>query len=63
MITVADLIERLGDSLELEVFAGGNSLDREITVPEISSPGLVLAGFVERFVRIRFLAIGETELA
>jgi HPr kinase/phosphorylase len=63
VITVADLVERLGDLLELEVVAGGNSLDREITVPEISSPGLVLAGFVERFVSKRLHALGETELA
>ena len=38
-------------------------MDREITVPEVSSPGLVLAGFTQRFQSQRLHALGETELA
>ncbi len=63
MTTVADLLESLGDTLQLEVMTEDLSLDREITVPEITSPGLVLAGFVERFVSKRLHALGETEMA
>lgn len=37
-------------------------MDREITVPEVSSPGLVLAGFTQRFQSQRLHALGETEL-
>lgn len=63
MVTVADLLDRLKEPLHLEVMTGDVSLDREITVAEISSPGLVLAGFVERFVSKRLHALGETEMA
>jgi HPr kinase/phosphorylase len=63
VITISDLLERLAETLAIEVIAGKNFLDRKITVPEISSPGLVLAGFVERFVSKRLHALGETEMA
>ena len=38
-------------------------LDRPITVPEISSPGLVLSGFTARFAGKRMHVLGETEIA
>lgn len=62
-ITVRDLVERKGDSLQLEVLSGEEGLDRKITVPEVSSPGLVLAGFTSRFNSKRLHALGETEIA
>jgi HPr kinase/phosphorylase len=61
-LTVRDLFERKGDSLRLEVLAGEEGLDREITVPDVSSPGLVFAGFTERFSSERLPALGETEI-
>jgi HPr kinase/phosphorylase len=61
-LTVRDLIERKGDSLQLELLAGAEGLDREIKVAEISSPGLVLAGFTARFASERLHVLGETEI-
>jgi HPr kinase/phosphorylase len=62
-LTIRELIERKGDPLQLEIIAGEDGLDREITVPEVSSPGLVLAGFTQRFAANRLHALGETEIA
>jgi len=45
------------------VLAGEDGLDRAVTVPEVSSPGLVLAGFTARFASKRLHALGETEIA
>jgi HPr kinase/phosphorylase len=62
-LTVRELIERKGDSLELEIVAGEDGLDREVRVPEVSSPGLVFAGFTQRFAADRLHVLGETEIA
>ena len=62
-LTVRDLVEAKALSLELEVVCGEEGLDRPITVPEVSSPGLVLAGFTRRFQSKRLHALGETEVA
>jgi HPr kinase/phosphorylase len=61
-ITVRDLVDAKAASLQLEVLSGEAGMDREITVPEVSSPGLVLAGFTQRFQSQRLHALGETEL-
>lgn len=62
-LTIRDLIERKGDSLQLEVLAGEEGLDNKVRVPEVSSPGLVFAGFTQRFDSKRLHALGETEIA
>jgi HPr kinase/phosphorylase len=62
-LTVRDLIARKGEPLRLEVLAGEQGLDRHITLPAVSSPGLVLAGYTERFSRRRLYALGETEIS
>jgi HPr kinase/phosphorylase len=62
-LTVRDLLERKGDSLQLQVLAGEEGLDRKILVPEVSSPGLVFAGFTARFATERLHVLGETEIA
>ena len=62
-LSVRDLIARKGRSLQLEVLTGEVGLDRVITVPEVSSPGLVLAGFTERFMSHRLHVLGETEIS
>ena len=62
-LTVRDLISRKGRSLQLEALTGDMGLDRQITLPEVSSPGLVLAGFTTRFTAKRMHALGETEIA
>jgi len=59
---VRDLLERKGDPLQLEALTGEVGLDREIPTSEASSPGLVLAGYTQRFAAHRLHVLGETEV-
>jgi len=59
---VRDLLERKGDPLQLETLTGDVGLDRLIPTPEASSPGLVLAGYTQRFAAHRIHILGETEI-
>ena len=61
-LTVGRMLERMRDVLQLvhEVPTGG--LDRPITSAHVSSPGLALAGFTERFASHRLQVLGETEI-
>jgi HPr kinase/phosphorylase len=61
-LTVGRLVDRLRDVLALEEL-GADGLDREIVSPNVSSPGLVLAGYVERFPAHRIQVFGETEIS
>ena len=61
-ITVGQFLERSGDSLQLEDVGEGRGLDRVIPGAEVSSPGLALAGYVDRFVGERLQVLGETEI-
>jgi HPr kinase/phosphorylase len=61
-LTVGRLVERLKETLELEVLGPVEGLDREVTSPEASSPGLVLAGYINRFPYQRIQVLGETEV-
>jgi HPr kinase/phosphorylase len=60
---IRDLLARKGDPLQLEALTADVGLDREIPTAEVSSPGLVLAGFTARFVADRLHILGETEIA
>ena len=62
-LTVRELLSEKRNSLRLEVLTGDLGLDREIGVPEISSPGLILAGFTARFASKRLYVLGQTEVA
>lgn len=62
-LTVGILIERMKDTLELELLSPTVGLDREITSPEASSPGLVLAGYINRFPYQRIQVFGQTEIS
>ena len=42
--TVEDLLRTKGESLQFELLAGASGLSRPIEAPDVSSPGLVLAG-------------------
>ncbi|MBN2039124.1 MAG: HPr kinase/phosphorylase [Spirochaetes bacterium] len=48
--------------LQLELIAGENGLDKEITVADVNRPGLSLAGFFDFFAfgRIQVFGLGET---
>jgi len=61
-LTVGRLLERMRDTLELEEVAAPNGLERVIENPNASSPGLVLAGYVDRFPAKRLQVLGETEI-
>lgn len=60
--TVGELYERLAAPLRLEDLGGGVGMDRVVPGPDISSPGLALAGYVGRFVSERLQVLGETEI-
>jgi HPr kinase/phosphorylase len=62
-LTVGRLFDRVHDVLALEPVPGTEFRNREITSPNVSSPGLVLAGYVERFPAHRIQVFGETEIA
>ncbi|MGI8546674.1 MAG: HPr(Ser) kinase/phosphatase [Gemmatimonadaceae bacterium] len=60
--TVGELFERLAEPLRLEDLGEASGFDRTVPGPDISSPGLVLAGYVGRFVSDRLQVLGETEV-
>ncbi|HUP89410.1 MAG TPA: HPr(Ser) kinase/phosphatase [Longimicrobiales bacterium] len=60
-LTIEDLFNTKAQSLALELL-NDCSLQRLIKDPTISSPGLVLAGFTDRFPVGRLQILGETEI-
>lgn len=62
-LRVRDLLDRKGSSLCLELLAGEAGLDRVVPGPDVSSPGIALAGFTRRFVADRIQVLGETEIS
>jgi HPr kinase/phosphorylase len=60
-LTIEDLYNTKGQILALELL-NKCSLQRAIQSPTISSPGLVLAGFTDRFPKGRLQVFGETEI-
>src|ERR1700694_2440367 len=61
-VTVGQLLERLRGTLQLEEMIPGTGLDRVVANPEVSSPGIVLAGYGKRFAPGRLQVLGETEI-
>ena len=61
-VTVGQLLDRLRGTLQLEEIEPGTGHDRPVGNAEVSSPGLVLAGYVERFSAGRLQVLGETEI-
>lgn len=62
-LTVGQFLERTGESLSLRDIGDGVGLERTIPNSDISSPGLALAGYKDRFVAERLQVLGETEIA
>src|SRR5687768_5891353 len=60
-VTIEALLNTKGQSLALEPL-NKCSLERPILDPTISNPGLVLAGFTDRFPKGRVQVLGETEI-
>src|SRR3981081_1525424 len=61
-VTVGKLLERLRGTLLLEEIEPGTGHDRPVGNAEVSSPGIVLAGYVKRFSAERLQVLGETEI-
>ena len=62
-VTVARIFEDTRELLGLEVVGDSRGLAKEVHGPDISSPGLALAGFVNRLAVQRLQVLGETEVA
>jgi HPr kinase/phosphorylase len=62
-LTVEELLHQKRQALALELLTEGCSLERAIEAPNISTPGLVLTGYVQRFPRGRIQVLGETEMS
>jgi HPr kinase/phosphorylase len=60
--TVAELFRAKEQSLGLELLTAQCTLQRDIESPTLSSPGLVLAGYHDRYLRGRLQVLGETEI-
>jgi len=61
-LTVGRLLDRLRESLHLELVGGPGGLERVVESSDVSSPGLALAGYVDRFASERLQVLGETEV-
>jgi HPr kinase/phosphorylase len=61
-ITVEDFHHAKKEILSLELVNEGCDLNRPITSPTISNPGLVLAGYRDRFSTGRLQVLGQTEV-
>lgn len=60
-VTVGQLVEQLRDTLQLDQVGSGGHF-REVRSADVSSPGLALTGYVERFPSHRIQVFGETEI-
>ena len=61
-LSVADLIDRYGKELSLEILAGKKGLDRKIPIPETQRPGLALSGYLKGQADHRLLVMGKAEI-
>lgn len=61
-LSVRKFLESNGESLSLSDIGDGVGLDTVIPNSDISSPGLALAGYIDRFVAERLQVLGETEI-
>jgi HPr kinase/phosphorylase len=62
-LTVAELLAAKGEILGLELLTPDAGLERPCSDPDISTPGLALAGFTARFPAGRMQVFGETEIS
>ena len=62
-ITVQRLFDDRHEILQLEVLNPAVGLDRPVIDPDITSPGIALTGYTERFSADRIQVFGETEIS
>ncbi|WP_138859069.1 MULTISPECIES: HPr(Ser) kinase/phosphatase [Exiguobacterium] len=58
IVRTAQLVERF----KLQVIAGEEGLHRPVATPDLSRPGLVLAGYYTHYAKNRLQVLGKTEL-
>ena len=61
-LTVQEILDFKRETLALEVLTTGVSLERRASDPDVSSPGLALAGYTARVPEGRMWVFGETEM-
>ncbi|MFQ5536915.1 MAG: HPr(Ser) kinase/phosphatase [Gemmatimonadota bacterium] len=61
-IPIRDILDVKREKLKLELMTPQVSLEREAADPDISSPGLALAGYTARVAEGRMWVFGETEM-
>ncbi len=61
-VAVQEILDAKRKTLSLELLSPGVDLTRVAADPDISSPGLALAGYTERVPEGRMLVFGETEM-
>ena len=61
-VSIQELVAARGSSLSLAPLTPDVPLDRGCSDPDVASPGLALAGFVERFPAGRMQVFGQTEM-
>ncbi|MFW6079572.1 MAG: HPr(Ser) kinase/phosphatase [Gemmatimonadota bacterium] len=62
-LTVEEFFRAKRSTLALELLTDGRGLSRTIDSSSVSSPGLVLAGYTDRFPTGRIQVLGETEVS
>jgi HPr kinase/phosphorylase len=61
-LTIEDLFRSKRDALQLELLTPESNLGRQIESPTVSNPGLLIAGFTDRYLTGRLQVLGETEI-
>lgn len=61
-LTIEDLYRSKREILQLELLTPESNLGRQIESATISNPGLLLAGFTDRYLSGRLQVLGETEM-
>jgi HPr kinase/phosphorylase len=61
-ISIREVFERKEEILQLELLTPEVSLEGTVEDPDISSPGLALSGFTQRFPAGRMQVFGQTEI-
>ncbi|HET9986212.1 MAG TPA: HPr(Ser) kinase/phosphatase [Longimicrobiales bacterium] len=62
-LTVDELFKAKRQTLGLELLTARCDLERKLASATVSSPGLVLAGYTDRFPKGRIQILGETEMS
>ena len=62
-MTVHKWFLRMQYELSLRLVSGGEGLDKELTTPQVSRPGLTLAGYFRHFDARQMQVLGQQEIA